>query len=134
MIEEKREFELEFMVLKKNYLSVTQQLENERMKMEAFQLQIINITNENKALSDELNNYYKKSGSLTEEGAKLVQQIENLERNLREKDESLTFSKLEVEKLKAQLMKYKILEDRGRLDGDLKSLDLEKSQITTQLK
>lgn len=46
---------------------------------------------------------------------------------MREKDETLTFRQLEVEKLKAQLMKYKILEDRGKLDGDLKNLDLEKS-------
>jgi hypothetical protein len=38
VIEEKREFELEFMVLKKNYLNVTSELENERVKMEAYQL------------------------------------------------------------------------------------------------
>jgi hypothetical protein len=73
-------------------------------------------------LTDELNNYYKKSGSQSEEGQKLVQQIETLERSLREKEETLIFRQLEVEKLKALLMKYEIVGERGRVDGDLKNL------------
>jgi hypothetical protein len=56
------------MVLKKNYMNVVQELEGERLKQENFGLQLINLTNENKALSEELSNIYKKTGSQTEEG------------------------------------------------------------------
>jgi hypothetical protein len=50
LMDDKRELEIEFVALKKNYITVSQQLEAERAKSEHVGLELINIVNENKAL------------------------------------------------------------------------------------
>ena len=50
LVEEKRELEIEFIALKKNYLNVASLLEAEKAKSENVGLELINIVNENKAL------------------------------------------------------------------------------------
>lgn len=52
-LEEKREFEIEFVALKKNYLNVKQDLEHERVKNENIGLEIVNLVNENKVLQSQ---------------------------------------------------------------------------------
>jgi hypothetical protein len=47
-------------------------LELEKAKSENVGLELINIVNENKALHQELNDIYKKSGSTNEENAKYI--------------------------------------------------------------
>jgi len=68
--DEKRELEIEFVSLKKNYLNCNAYLEAEKAKSESIGLELINVVNENKALHQELNDIYKKSGSTNEENAK----------------------------------------------------------------
>jgi hypothetical protein len=72
LIDEKRELEIEFVALKKNYITTTQILEAEKAKSENVGLELINIVNENKALHQELNDIYKKSGSTNEENSRYL--------------------------------------------------------------
>ena len=87
ILEDKRELELEFMALKKNYIFNLQELESERMKQETFGIQIINIQNENRVLQDDLRESYKITGTQGDSGKKLIERIESLERENREKSE-----------------------------------------------
>lgn len=65
-MEEKNEFKMEFLVVKKNFLEVNKQYEEEKAKNQNIGLELINSINENKALHDEINDIYKKTGSTSE--------------------------------------------------------------------
>lgn len=72
LAEEKREIEIEFVALKKNFISASSELEGEKKKNENLGVELINLVNENKALHDEINDIYKKSGSTNDENAKFI--------------------------------------------------------------
>lgn len=66
--------------------------------------------NENKALHDEINDIYKKSGNTNEENARFINKIDKLEKENNELREALIFSKAEIERLKTEMIKFDILE------------------------
>lgn len=66
--------------------------------------------NENKALHDEINDIYKKSGNTNDENARFINKIDKMERENNELREALIFSKAEIERLKTEMIKYDILE------------------------
>ena len=72
LAEEKREIEIEFVALKKNFISASSELEGEKKKNENLGVELINLVYENKALHDEINDIYKKSGSTNDENAKFI--------------------------------------------------------------
>lgn len=49
-LDDKKEIEIEFVALKKNYLNLQQDLEQERSKNDNMGLEFVNLVNENKAL------------------------------------------------------------------------------------
>lgn len=49
-LEDKKEIEVEFVALKKNFLNMTQDLDQERAKNENLGIELVNLVNENKAL------------------------------------------------------------------------------------
>jgi predicted nucleic acid-binding Zn-ribbon protein len=77
-IDDKRELEIEFVALKKNFLNVSAELDKERQKNENLGLELINTVNENKSLQNELSGAYKSSTNKTEEGARLHCRVESL--------------------------------------------------------
>lgn len=70
MAEEMRELEIEFVALKKNFIEANGLLDDEKRKNENLGVELINVVNENKALHDEINDIYRRSGSTNEENAK----------------------------------------------------------------
>jgi uncharacterized protein (DUF3084 family) len=48
--EERKEIEIEFVALKKNFLNLQQDLDQEKARSEALNLELIQLVNENKAL------------------------------------------------------------------------------------
>lgn len=72
MIDEKRELEIEFVALKKNYIEVNRKFDEEKIKNQNVGMELINMVNENKALHDEMNDIYKKSGSTNDENARFI--------------------------------------------------------------
>ena len=72
LADEKRELEIEFIALKKNFITVRSDLDENNRKNENLGVELINVVNENKALHDEINDIYKKSGSTNEENAKYL--------------------------------------------------------------
>ena len=71
-MEEKREIEIEFISVKKCFIQANQKIALETEKNEKIGLELINLTNENKALHEEINDIYKKSGNTSEENAKFI--------------------------------------------------------------
>lgn len=72
IMQEKREIEMEFVALKKNFLNANAELEAERKKNENIGVELINVVNENKALHEEINDIYKKSGNTNDENTKFI--------------------------------------------------------------
>ncbi len=72
LAQDKREIEMEFVALKKNFISAHTELEGERKKNENIGVELINVVNENKALHEEINDIYKKSGNTNDENTKFI--------------------------------------------------------------
>lgn len=70
---------MEFLVVKKNFLEVNKQYEEEKAKNQNIGLELINSINENKALHDEINDIYKKTGSASEENDRFLKRIQKYE-------------------------------------------------------
>jgi uncharacterized protein (DUF3084 family) len=49
-LDEKKEIEIEFVALKKNFLNIRQDLDQESVKNENLGIELVNLVNENKAL------------------------------------------------------------------------------------
>ena len=129
MIEEKRELEIEFVALKKNFIQGQGDLDMERKKNENIGIELINVMNENKALHDEINDIYKKSGSTNEENARFINKIDKLEKDNNELREALIFSKAEIERLKTEMIKFDVLEKQYKLDFDTKKVEVEQGML-----
>ena len=126
LLEEKRELEMEFVALKKNYIFMNQQLEEEKLKNQNIGMELINMVNENKALHDEMNDVYKKTGATTDENQRFINKMEKLDKENQEQREALVFAKAEIERLKTEILKYDIMEQQHRMELDSKKLDMEK--------
>ena len=72
LLQEKREIEIEFVALKKNFITANADLEAERKKNENIGVELINVFNENRALHEEINDIYKKSGNTNDENTKFI--------------------------------------------------------------
>jgi len=96
------------------------------MKNQNIGLELINVVNENKALHDEMNDIYKKSGATTDENARFINRLERTERENTEQREALIMAKAEIERLKTELLRYDILHQQNRLDLDNKKIEMER--------
>lgn len=70
--QDKREIEIEFVALKKNFITAHTELEGEKKKNENIGIELINVVNENKALHEEINDIYKRSGNTNDENTKFI--------------------------------------------------------------
>lgn len=127
LAQDKRDIEIEFVALKKNFINCNSDLEQEKRKNENIGIELINVVNENKALHEEINDIYKRSGSTNEENAKFLIRIERFEKENQELREALIFSKSEIERLKTEMIKYDIMDQQHKLDLDNRRIELEKS-------
>lgn len=128
-LEDKKELEIEFVAIKKNFLNTREMLENEKQKNENIRIELINTVNENKALQNEINQAYKTSSNATEDGAMLSTRLDNLQRKFHEQSEALVMSKAEVERLKLELMKYELKDQEYKLQIESKKQELERGFI-----
>lgn len=118
--------EIEFVALKKNYLNLRHDYDNEKLKNENLGLEVINLGNENKALQSELNDTFKRANMGGEENERYLNRLSRLERENNEKSQAMIEAKAEIERLKTELVKYDMLQEKHRLDLDTKKLEVEK--------
>lgn len=68
LIEDKRELEIEFVALKKNFLNLQNDYDNEKLKNENLGVEIINLVNENKSLQNQINDVMRREAGTSEQG------------------------------------------------------------------
>ena len=59
-MEEKRQVEMEFVAIRKNYMKMTVQITEQEQRVKDLNIEVINLVNENKSLNGELNDLSKK--------------------------------------------------------------------------
>lgn len=89
---DRKDMEVEFIALKKNYLRMRSDHDQQKEKNQQIGLELINSVNRNKALEDEMNEVFQKTGEAGQEKTRHSQQVGRLEGENRELKEAMVFS------------------------------------------
>eukprot|EP00826_Nyctotherus_ovalis_P047833 TRINITY_DN5566_c0_g3_i2.p1 TRINITY_DN5566_c0_g3~~TRINITY_DN5566_c0_g3_i2.p1 ORF type:complete len:302 (-),score=103.36 TRINITY_DN5566_c0_g3_i2:25-930(-) len=122
-LEEKKALESEFVTLRKNYMNKSNDLNELKKKNEALELELVNLLNENKALSNYPLGAPKTANSARSSEGNYGKQAENELDGLRDENAQLN---AELEKTKAEKLKAEIAAERAKVDYEEKSVKLEK--------
>lgn len=125
-LDDKKEIEIEFVALKKNFLNLQADVDNERAKNENLGIELVNLVNENKALQQDSQHNNRKAGDLGEEYGRLDRKNEKIGRELQDTKEALIVAKGEIERLKTELIRYELANQQNSLDVDNKKMELER--------
>ena len=129
ILSEKREVEIEFIALKTNYISLTEQLAAEKEKNENLSLEILNLVNTNKALSGDTDALANVRGSLKAQNDKLLSDNKDLKSKCTDLEKALFMAKSEIERLKSDIIKYDLNSQMLHTDLQSKKVDLEKEYL-----
>ena len=128
-LDEKKEIEIEFVALKKNFINLQGELDAERAKNDNLGLELINLVNENKVLQSDSNRINLKHGDVSTEQQKLMRKVEKLETELYDKREALVVAQGEIERLKSELVRADIAGQQNQQDYEARKLELEREFI-----
>lgn len=125
-LDEKKEIEIEFVALKKNFLNLRQDLDSEKVKNENLGVELVNLVNENKALQSDSSHNNMKAGNLDQEYSRLERKNEKMAQELQQTKESLIVAKGEIERLKTELIRFDLNNQQNVMDLDNKKMELER--------
>lgn len=125
----KKEIEVEFVALKKNFFQVQEDYDKEKAKNDNLGLELINLANENKALQNDANSVNRKHGDINEEHRRLLRKVEKLEAELQEKREAIVVAQGEIERLKSELVRADLRGQQTELDLNNKKQEMEREFI-----
>jgi len=128
-LDEKKEIEIEFVALKKNFINLQGELDAEKAKNDNLGLELINLVNENKVLQEDSNRVNMKQGDVSTEHQKLIRKVEKLETDLYDKREALVVAQGEIERLKSELVRADIAGQQNQQDYEARKLELEREFI-----
>ena len=123
---DKKDMEIEFIALKKNYYQIKQDLDQEKLKNENVAVELINLVNENKALQRDIQTDQKISGEVTQSRHYLEVKNERIEQELQESREALLNAQSEVNSLKAEMQSLRLMNDKGNIDVGNRKMELER--------
>jgi len=123
---DKKDMEIEFIALKKNYYQIKQDLDEEKLKNENVAVELINLVNENKALQRDIQTDQKISGEVTQSRHYLEVKNERIEQELQESREALLNAQSEVNSLKAEMQSLRLMNDKGNIDVGNRKMELER--------
>lgn len=129
ILEDKRELEIEFVALKKNYLQLKEELKLATQTNETLSLEILNIVNANKSLTGDSNSLNNQTINLKSTNASL--QVENsaLKKKVMDQEKQILSKNLEIEKLKTDVTKFQINAEMVQIDSQAKKVSIEKELI-----
>ena len=128
-LDEKKEIEIEFVALKKNFINLQQEIDSEKAKNDNLGLELINLVNENKALQDHSNRVNLKQSDISTEHQRLIRKVEKLETDLYDKREAIVVAQGEIERLKSELVRADIAGQQNQQDYESRKMELEKEYI-----
>lgn len=128
-LDEKKEIEIEFVALKKNFINLQGDIDSERAKNDNLGLELVNLVNENKALQNDSNRINLKHGDVSTEHQRLIRKVEKLETDLYDRREALVVAQGEIERLKSELVRADIAGQQNQQDYVSRKNELEKEFI-----
>eukprot|EP01022_Parablepharisma_sp_SALTPOND_P018007 TRINITY_DN292_c0_g1_i1.p2 TRINITY_DN292_c0_g1~~TRINITY_DN292_c0_g1_i1.p2 ORF type:complete len:881 (+),score=151.65 TRINITY_DN292_c0_g1_i1:32227-34869(+) len=126
---EKREFELELMTVRRNYLNKCKEVEELKKKNQQVGVELINVINENKALMRGNGLASTKSG-LSSNYDKFSRKITALENENDKLKEELAKTASELEKATSDKLKTEVILEQMKLDYDKKRVALEREYVS----
>lgn len=128
-LDDKKEIEIEFVALKKNFINLQGEIDAEKAKNDNLGLELINLVNENRALQNDSNKVNLKHGDVSAEHQRLIRKVEKLETDLYDKREALVVAQGEIERLKSELVRADIAGQQNQHDYESRKLELEREFI-----
>lgn len=129
-IEEKKEIEVEYMVLKKNYFNKCQELDEQRSKNEQIGLELVSLVKENKTLVKGGSPVKtQKTGVIHDEYEKNMKKITVMEIETGKLKEALLKTSAELEKARNEKAKAHIAMEQMKVEYDNKKVGLEKEYV-----
>eukprot|EP01022_Parablepharisma_sp_SALTPOND_P003353 TRINITY_DN1133_c0_g1_i1.p1 TRINITY_DN1133_c0_g1~~TRINITY_DN1133_c0_g1_i1.p1 ORF type:complete len:612 (+),score=123.10 TRINITY_DN1133_c0_g1_i1:6814-8649(+) len=128
-LEDKKELEIEFVALKKNFLNKTQELEEQKRKNEQVGIELVNLVNENKALAQNSTGIVKKQGTVYTEYERSMKRTTQLENEIARLKEETVRLNAEVQRSRAEKTKAEIAAERAKVEYENKQVELEKELI-----
>ena len=103
--------------------------DQEKAKNDNLGLELINLVNENKSLSNDANAVSRKHGDVAEEQRRLMRKVEKLESELQDKREAVVVAQGEIERLKSELVRADLKGQQSELDMQNKRQEMEREFI-----
>lgn len=125
ILEDKRELEIEFVALKKNYLAVKEELKLAQETNETLSLEILNIVNSNKALTGDSNSLSNQTSTLKNSNATLQVDNAGLKKKVMDLEKQVFAKNLEIEKLKSDVTRF-------QLNAEIMQNDVQGKKVLTE--
>lgn len=100
---DRKDFEIELIALKKNYFGCKNDLDAERIKVENLNIEMINLVNENNALHKDMKTELDLKGNVDQSRRYLEMRLERIEKELSESQQALLEAQGEKDRLKVQI-------------------------------
>lgn len=114
-MDDKKEIEIEFVALKKNYLNLNQDLDQERAKNDNIGMELVNLVNENKAMQTTQDKGKSLEGDQT---LSLDKRNQATVKELQDTKDALSSAKAEIEKLKTEILKLQVEGQRSLQENE----------------
>jgi len=123
---DRKDMEIEFIALKKNYYNVKNDFDQEKLKNENLGVELINLVNENKALQRDVNVNERITGEHHQGKQYLEQRGQNLELELQDTRKALLEAQGEVSRMRLAIEKNEILNQKGAVEVGNRKMELER--------
>ena len=126
---DRKDFEIELIALKKNYWQIKAELENEKVQRENVGIELINLVNENSSLQRKVVQVERNEGEHNLGVRHLEQKASRVESELQEARLQLLKSQAENDKLKSDMQKFELLNQKNSVDVGNKKMELERQYL-----
>lgn len=123
---DRRDIDMELIAVKKNYLQTKQELDQEKLKNENVNVELINLVNENNALQRDMQAELKVNGEVTQSRQYLEMRNERMDKDLQEAREGIIELQAENNRLKMQIQQIELSREKGDVDLGNRKLELER--------
>ena len=128
VLDEKKELELEFVAIRKNFLNKTNELDNQTQKNQKLQLEIVNLLNENEALMKN-HGIQKPSNTVNSDFEDVMKHGNKLENEISKLKEEIIKLNTDLERARAEKLKAEIAAERAKVDYEDRAVKLEKESL-----
>jgi coiled-coil domain-containing protein 78 len=128
-ISDKKEIEMEYISLKKNYLELSKKFNEEKFKTEKLSTELVNLVNTNNSLSNDADYLAKLKANLSNEQKQLLMENEKVKKINRDLEDTLMNARSEIENLRAEIGRYDLNNHRQQIEYDNRKAELERGYL-----